>query len=84
MYMPSFVAVSVVVFKLLPVKVWQSTYLSSSTRGVTSKQKNKNNSYVLSDVGRENSHNWVSEEAAYIVSEHRRLLTIAEGNVPRC
>ena len=27
MYMPSFIAVSVVVFKLLPVKVWQPTYL---------------------------------------------------------
>ena len=27
MYMPSFFAVSVVVFKLLPVKVWQPTYL---------------------------------------------------------
>ena len=27
MYMPSFISVSVVVFKLLPVKVWQPTYL---------------------------------------------------------
>ena len=27
MYMPSFIAVSVVVFKLLPVKMWQPTYL---------------------------------------------------------
>ena len=27
MYMPSFIAVSVVVFKLLPVKVWQPTYV---------------------------------------------------------
>ena len=27
MYMPSFIAVSIVVFKLLPVKVWQPTYL---------------------------------------------------------
>ena len=30
MYMPSFIAVSVVVFKLLPVKVWQPTYLCFS------------------------------------------------------
>ena len=27
MYKPSFIAVSVVVFKLLPVKMWQPTYL---------------------------------------------------------
>ena len=27
MHMPSFIAVSVVVFKLLSVKVWQPTYL---------------------------------------------------------
>ena len=27
MYMPSFIAVSIVVFKLLPVKMWQPTYL---------------------------------------------------------
>ena len=31
------------------------------------------------DVGRENSHNRVSEEAVYIVSKHRRLLAIAEA-----
>ena len=34
---------------------------------------------TFSDVGRESSHNWVSEEAVYIVSKHRRLLAIAEA-----
>ena len=32
MYMPSFIAVSTVVFKLLPVKVWQPTYVFSAVQ----------------------------------------------------